>query len=121
MDNQYVAQAQAAYQASRLSGRKPGIRPAAPDPSVPKGPGDLGVSVPPAGQLLCCSERFRFGYRVVHSGDRRFRLRCRGRGELQLAKRTFSHDYENAMSHFEIPPPMPTLLTKAYLGMGNAL
>ena len=43
MDNQYVAQAQAAYQGTRLSGRKPGIRPAAQDPSVPKGPAIWGI------------------------------------------------------------------------------
>ena len=85
MDNQYVAQAQAAYQARDFQAASQAYVQLLQDPSVPKGPGDLGYLYHQLGNCLLQLKDFDSAIES-YTQDRRFRLRCRGRGELQLGQ-----------------------------------
>ena len=64
MDNQYVAQAQAAYQARDFQAASQAYVQLLQDPSVPKGPGDLGYLYHQLGNCLQLGQSVRFQARL---------------------------------------------------------
>lgn len=124
MDNQYVAQAQAAYQARDFQAASQAYVQLLQDPSVPKGPGDLGYLYHQLGNCLLQLKDFDSAIESYTQATADSAYDAVGAVNCNLGKAyVFKHDYENAVSHFEIATSDAKYDTpyKAYLGMGNAL
>ena len=124
MDNQYVAQAQAAYQARDFQAASQAYVQLLQDPSVPKGPGDLGYLYHQLGNCLLQLKDFDSAIESYTQATADSAYDAVGAVNCNLGKAyVFKHDYENAVSHFEIATSDAKYDTpyKAYLGMGNAM
>ena len=103
MDNQYVAQAQAAYQARDFQAASQAYVQLLQDPSVPKGPGDLGYLYHQLGNCLLQLKDFDSAIESYTQATADSAYDAVGAVNCNLGKAyVFKHDYENAVSHFEI-------------------
>lgn len=124
MDNQYVAQAQAAYKSRDFQAASQAFVQLLQDPSVPKGPGDLGYLYHQLGNCLLQLKDFDGAIESYTQSTADSAYDACGAVNCNLGKAyAFKHDYENAVSHFEIATSDAKYDSpyKAYLGMGNAL
>lgn len=124
MDNQYIAQARAAYQARDFQTALELFNQCLTDPSCPKGPGDLGYIYHQIGNCLLQLKDFNQAIHAYTQATADTAYDACGAVNCNLAKAyAFMHDYEDAVSHFEIAVSDAKYETpyKAYLGLGNAL
>ena len=124
MENQYVAQARAAYQAGDFRAASELFGQCLSDPTVEKGPGDLGYLYHQIGNCLLQLQDFEGAIRAYTQATADSSYDAVGAVNCNLGKAyAFLHDYANAVSHFEIATSDANYDApyKAYLGMGNAL
>lgn len=124
MDNQYVAQAQAAYKAHDFQAASALFTQLLQDPSVPKAPGDLGYLYHQIGNCQLQCQDFEGAIQCYTQATADAAYDACGAVNCNLAKAyAFLHDYDNAVAHFEIAvsDAKYDARYKAYMGMGNAL
>lgn len=124
MENQFVSQAQAAYRARDFQTALGLFNQCLTDPSIAKGPGDLGYLYHQIGNCLLQTKNFDEAIQAYTQATADAAYDACGAVNCNLAKAyAFLHDYENAVSHFEIAVSDAKYDApyKAYLGMGNAL
>lgn len=124
MDNQITAQARAAYKARDFQAALGLFNQCLTDPSVEKGPGDLGYLYHQIGNCLLQMKSFEEAIKAYTQATADTAYDACGAVNCNLGKAyAFVHDFENAVSHFEIAVSDAKYDTphKAYLGMGNAL
>lgn len=124
MDNQYIAQARAAYQARDYQNALGFFSQCLSDPSIVKGPGDLGYLYHQIGNCFLQLKDFDQAIQAYVQATADAAYDACGAVNCNLAKAyAFMHDYEKAVSHFEIAVSDAKYDAphKAYLGMGNAL
>lgn len=124
MDNQYIAQAREAYKARDFQGALGLFNQCLADPSIEKGPGDLGYLYHQIGNCFLQMKNFDEAIRAYTQATADTAYDACGAVNCNLAKAfAFIHDYESAVAHFEIAVSDAKYETpyKAYLGMGNAL
>ncbi len=124
MDNQYVAQAQAAYRARDFQIASSEYVQLLQNPAVPKAPGDLGYLYHQLGNCLLQLKDFDGAIESYTQATADTAYDACGAVNCNLGKAyAFKHDYANAVAHFEIATSDAKYDSpyKAYLGMGNAL
>ena len=124
MDNQYIAQARAAYQARDFQTALELFNQCLTDPAVAKGPGDLGYIYHQIGNCFLQMKDFDQAIHAYTQATADTAYDACGAVNCNLGKAyAFLHDYENAVSHFEIAVSDAKYDApyKAYLGLGNAL
>ena len=124
MDNQYVAQAQAAYAARDFQIASSEYVQLLQNPAVPKAPGDLGYLYHQLGNCLLQLKDFDGAIESYTQATADTAYDACGAVNCNLGKAyAFKHDYANAVAHFEIATSDAKYDSpyKAYLGMGNAL
>ncbi|RNL21725.1 hypothetical protein DMP07_02525 [Slackia faecicanis] len=124
MDNQYIAQARAAYQARDFQTALELFNQCLTDLAVAKGPGDLGYIYHQIGNCFLQMKDFDQAIHAYTQATADTAYDACGAVNCNLGKAyAFLHDYENAVSHFEIAVSDAKYDApyKAYLGLGNAL
>lgn len=124
MDNHYIAQAQAAYAAKDFQVALQLFSQCLQDPSVEKGPGDLGYLYHQIGNCFVQMRDFNGAIQAYTQATADSAYDACGAVNCNLAKAFAAlHDYEQAVNHFEIAVSDAKYDSayKAYLGMGNAL
>lgn len=124
MDNQITAQARAAYKARDYQAALGLFSQCLTDPTIAKGPGDLGYLYHQIGNCLLQMQSFEEAIKAYTQATADVAYDACGAVNCNMGKAyAFLHDFENAVSHFEIAVSDAKYDTphKAYLGMGNAL
>ena len=124
MDNQYIGQAQSAYAAKDFQTALQLYSQCLQDPSVSKGPGDLGYLYHQIGNCFVQMKNFEDAIQAYTQATADSTYDACGAVNCNLAKAYAAlHDYDQAVSHFEIAVSDAKYDSafKAYLGMGNAL
>ncbi len=124
MENQYIAQAQAAYAAKDFQVALQLFSQCLQDPAVVKNPGDLGYLYHQIGNCFVQMKDFNGAIHAYTQATADSAYDACGAVNCNLAKAYAAlHDYEHAVSHFEIAVSDAKYDSayKAYLGMGNAL
>ena len=124
MDNQYISQAREAYKARDFQTALTLFNQCLADPSIEKGPGDLGYLYHQIGNCFLQMKNFDEAIRAYTQATADAAYDACGAVNCNLAKAfVFNHDYESAVAHFEVAVSDAKYETpyKAYLGMGNAL
>ena len=123
MDNQYVAQAQAAYAAKDFSTALNLYNQFLQDQSIAKEPGDVGYVYHQMGNCYMQMNAFAEAVHVYTQATADAAYDASGAVNCNLAKAYAAlHDYEHAIAHFEAAASDPKYDArhKAYMGMGNA-
>ena len=124
MDNEYIAQAREAYKARDFQTALALFNQCLTDPSIQKGPGELGYIYHQIGNCFLQMKDFGEAIHAYTQATADTAYDACGAVNCNLAKAyAFLHDYENAVSHFEIAVSDAKYDApyKAYLGLGNAL
>ena len=124
IDNQYIASARAAYQARDFQNALALFGQCISDPTIPKGPGDVGYLYHQLGNCYLQLQQFDEAINAYTQATADAAYDACGAVNCNLAKAyAFLHDYEDAVEHFEIAVSDAKYDApyKAYLGMGNAL
>ncbi len=124
MDNEYIAQAREAYKARDFQTALALFNQCLTDPSIQKGPGELGYIYHQIGNCFLQLKDFGEAIHAYTQATADTAYDACGAVNCNLAKAyAFLHDYENAVSHFEIAVSDAKYDApyKAYLGLGNAL
>ncbi len=124
MENQYIAQARAAYAAKDFQSALQLFAQCLQDPAVEKNPGDLGYLYHQIGNCFVQMKDFNGAIQAYTQATADSAYDACGAVNCNLAKAYAAlHDYEHAVDHFEIAVSDAKYDSayKAYLGMGNAL
>ncbi len=124
IDNQYIASARSAYQAHDYQTALGLFSQYASDPSIAKGPGDIGYLNHQIGNCYLQLQQFNEAVNAYTRATADSAYDACGAVNCNLGKAYASlHDYEDAVEHFEIAVSDAKYKSpyKAYLGMGNAL
>lgn len=123
-NNQYIASARSAYQAHDYQTALNLFSQYASDPSMPKGPGEMGYLNHQIGNCYLQLQQFNEAVNAYTQAAADSAYDACGAVNCNLGKAYAAlHDYEHAVEHFEIAVSDAKYGSpyKAYSGMGNAL